>query len=234
LTEYDDNSKEFISFNNTQTPKNMKLSSFNNISRNSKISLNKNKRNLLYSSLDFSNLSKNKNESSIYNSFLKNKNKINKHFNYLNSYFNYENNNKIQNNINNNNHMFTIKNNKSNLNSKYVSCENVKNEIKIFSPTKSFREKTKLSSILNRELSFEDLLRRGSKPRKTKLSKKELIYLKDKENFEEFLKGFKYKGFKSNYNYNNNNYNNNINLKKENKKIFYKPLIKKPNLSFNF
>ena len=130
--------------------------------------------------------------------------------------------------------MFTIKNNKSNLNSKYVSCENVKNEIKIFSPTKSFREKTKLSSILNRELSFEDLLRRGSKPRKTKLSKKELIYLKDKENFEEFLKGFKYKGFKSNYNYNNNNYNNNINLKKENKKIFYKPLIKKPNLSFNF
>jgi hypothetical protein len=208
----------------------MKLSSFNNISRNSKISLNKNKRNFLYSSLDFSNLSKNKNESSIYNSFLKNKNKINKHFNYLNSYFNYENNNKIQNNINNNNHMFTIKNNKSNLNSKYVSCENVKNEIKIFSPTKSFREKTKLSSILNRELSFEDLLRRGSKPRKTKLSKKELIYLKDKENFEEFLKGFKYKGFKSNY-----NYNNNINLKKENKKIFYKPFInKKPNLSFNF
>ena len=234
MTEYDDNSKEFISFNNTQTPKNMKLSSFNNISRNSKISLNKNKRNLLYSSLDFSNLSKNKNESSIYNSFLKNKNKINKHFNYLNSYFNYENNNKIQNNINNNNHMFTIKNNKSNLNSKYVSCENVKNEIKIFSPTKSFREKTKLSSILNRELSFEDLLRRGSKPRKTKLSKKELIYLKDKENFEEFLKGFKYKGFKSNYNYNNNNYINNINLKKENKKIFYIPLIKKPNLSFNF
>ena len=212
----------------------MKLSSFNNISRNSKISLNKNKRNFLYSSLDFSNLSKNKNESSIYNSFLKNKNKINKHFNYLNSYFNYENNNKIQNNINNNNHMFTIKNNKSNLNSKYVSCENVKNEIKIFSPTKSFREKTKLSSILNRELSFEDLLRRGSKPRKTKLSKKELIYLKDKENFEEFLKGFKYKGFKNNYN-KNNNFSNTINLKKENKKIFYKPFInKKPNLSFNF
>ena len=213
----------------------MKLSSFNNISRNSKISLNKNKRkNFLYSSLDFSNLSKNKNKSSIYNSFLKNKNKINKHFNYLNSYFNYENNNNIQNNINNNNHIFTIKNDKNNLNSKYVSCENVKDEIKIFSPTKSFREKTKLSSILNRELSFEDLSRRGSKPRKTKLSKKELIYLKDKENFEEFLKGFKYKGFKNNYN-NNNNFSNTINLKKENKKIFYKPFInKKPNLSFNF
>ena len=216
----------------------MKFFSFNNnISRNSKISLNKNKRNFLHSSLDFSNQSKNQNESSIYNSFLKNKNKINKEFNFLNSYFNYENNNNPQKSLKHNNitHIFSIPNNKNNLNSKYISCDNIKDEIKFFSPTKSFREKTKLTTILNRDLNFEDLLKKGSNRNKRKLSKKELIYLKDKENFEEFLKGFKYKGFKNNYNYNNNKYNNNINLKNDNKKIFYKPIFnQKPNLSFNF
>ena len=153
----------------------------------------------------------------------------------MNSYFNYENNNNFPKSLKNNNntHMFSIPNNKSNLNSKYISCDNVKDEIKFLSPTKSFREKTKLTSILYRELNLEDLLRKGSNRSKRKLSKKELIYLKDKENFDEFLKGFKYKGFKNNYNYNNNKYN--INLKKDNKKIFYRPIInQKPNLSFNF
>jgi hypothetical protein len=76
------------------------------------------------------------------------------------------------------------------------------------------------------------MTKQKKRPKKI-LNKKELIYLKDKENFEEFLKGFKYLGYK-----NNNNYNNNYNIitnKNSDKFFSQKPIInKRQNLSFNF